>query len=317
MMLLVRVPDMGRPPRDQVVFVWDTTELAVAALDSVAAGRWRRQFDEFTGMLGPRFARVETRRTAARMLTAMMSELPTKNCWTLAEHAGDRSPDAMQHLLASAVVDEDGLRNDLRDYVVEHLGEVDATLVVDETGDIKKGVRTVGVQRQYTGTAGRIENSQVAVYLTYATAVGHAFLDRALYLPKSWTIDPDRCQQAGVPDEVGFSTKPALAKRLIIDALDAGVPAPWVTGDEVYGGDPKLRSALESRSTGYVFAVACDHRVTTPTGRVRADLLAKSLPKRACRSRPVTGPRAAASTTGPGSRSAPRTARPFPDIAGS
>ncbi|MFE3061001.1 transposase, partial [Nocardia sp. NPDC059236] len=124
----------------------------------------------------------------------------------------------------------------------------------------------------YEQAPGRIENSQIAVYLTYATPVGHAFLDRALYLPKSWTIDPARCQQAGVPDEVGFSTKPALAKRLIIDALDAGVPAPSVTGDEVYGGDPKLRSALETRSTGYVFAVACDHRVTTPTGRVRADL---------------------------------------------
>ncbi|AYF78564.1 IS701 family transposase [Nocardia yunnanensis] len=255
--------------------------MAVAALDSVAAARWRQQFDEFTGMLGPRFARVETRRTAARMLTAMMTELPSKNCWTLAEQAGDRSPDAMQHLLASAVVDEDGLRDDLRDFVIEHLGEVDATLVVDETGDIKKGTHTVGVQRQYTGTAGRIENSQVAVYLTYATAVGHAFLDRALYLPKSWTTDPARCQRAGIPDEVGFATKPALAKRLILDALDSGVRAPWVTGDEVYGGDPKLRAALESRGTGYVFAVACDHRVTTATGRVRADVLAKTVPKRA------------------------------------
>ncbi|MFJ9367812.1 IS701 family transposase [Nocardia sp. NPDC101769] len=213
------------------------------------------------------------------MLAAMMSELPSKNCWTLAEHAGDRSPDAMQHLLASAVVDEDGLRDDLRGFVVEHLGDTDATLVVDETGDLKKGVHTVGVQRQYTGTAGRIENSQVAVYLTYATTVGHAFLDRALYLPKSWTTDPDRCRQAGVPAQARFATKPALAKRLIIGALDAGVPASWVTGDEVYGGDPKLRAALESRDTGYVFAVACDHRVTTATGRVRADVLAKGLPK--------------------------------------
>ncbi|MFJ9371181.1 IS701 family transposase [Nocardia sp. NPDC101769] len=234
-----------------------------------------------TGRIGARFVRVETRRTAARMLTAMMSELPAKNCWTLAEHCGDRSPDAMQHLLSAAVVDEDGLRDDLRAYVIEHLGEVDATLVVDETGDIKKGVQTVGVQRQYTGTAGRIENSQVAVYLTYATRAGHAFVDRALYLPKSWTGDPDRCERAGVPADVGFATKPALAKRLIVDALDAGVPAPWVTGDEVYGGDPKLRAALESRGTGYVLAVSCDHRVTTATGRVRADVLAGALPKRA------------------------------------
>ncbi|MBF6278785.1 MULTISPECIES: IS701 family transposase, partial [Nocardia] len=135
-------------------------------------------------------------------------------------------------------------------------------------------------QRQYTGTAGRIENSQVAVYLTYATTAGHAFLDRALYLPKSWTTDPGRCRDAGVPAEVGFATKPALAKRLIIDALDAGVPALWVTGDEVYGNDPKLRAALEARGCGYVLAVARDHRVTTPTGRVRADILAKTVPKR-------------------------------------
>ncbi|WP_433709591.1 IS701 family transposase [Nocardia sp. CA-084685] len=163
--------------------------------------------------------------------------------------------------------------------MIEHFGATDATLVVDGTGDHKKGVHTVGVQRQYTGTAGRVENSQVAVYLTYATAPGHAFLDRALYLPKSWTADPARCQQAGVPDDVRFATKPALAKRMITDALDAGVPAPWVTGDEVYGSDPKLRAALESRSTGYVFAVACDHRVATSTGRVRADALAATPPK--------------------------------------
>ncbi|WP_438804444.1 IS701 family transposase [Nocardia noduli] len=253
----------------------------MAALDSVAAARWRQQFDEFTGAIGSRFARAETRATAGRMLAGMMSELPAKNCWTLAEHAGDRSPDAMQHLLASAVLDEEGLRDDLRDYVIGHLGEVDAILVVDETGDLKKGVHTVGVQRQYTGTAGRIENSQVAVYLTYATAAGHAFLDRALYLPKSWTNDPARCRDAGVPAEVGFATKPALAKRLIIDALDAGIPALWVTGGEVYGSDPKLRAALRARGTGYVLAVACDHRLETTTGRVRADILAKSLPKRA------------------------------------
>lgn len=113
-------------------------------------------------------------------------------------------------------------------------------------------MHTVGVQRQYTGTAGRIENSQVAVCLTYATAAGHAFLDRALYLPKSWTSDPARCRQAGVPGDMQFATKPALAKRLIIGALEAGVPAAWVTGDEVYGSDPKLREALESRDTGYV-----------------------------------------------------------------
>jgi SRSO17 transposase len=262
------------------VFVCDTTELAVAAPGIVDPDRWHEEFKALTDRLGARFTRVETRHTAAKMLAGMVSELPNKNCWSLAEHAGDRSPDAMQHLLSTAIVDDTGLRDDLRDYVISHLGEHEATLVVDETGDLKKGTKTVGTQRQYSGTAGRIENCQVAVYLTYATTAGHAFLDRALYLPKSWTDDPGRCAEAGVPDNTGFATKPVLATRMIIDALDAGVPAGWVTGDEVYGGDPKLRAALESRSTGYVLAVACGHRVTTATGRVRADALAKTLPKR-------------------------------------
>jgi SRSO17 transposase len=255
--------------------------LAVAAGHSVAPERWRQKFEQLTGRIGGRFARVETRRTAGRMLEAMMSELPTKNCWTMAEYAGDRTPDAMQHLLSAAVIDEDGLREDLREFVVEHLGDLDATLVVDETGDLKKGVHTVGVQRQYTGTAGRIENSQVAVYLTYATRSGHAFLDRALCLPKSWIQDPDRCARAGVPGDQRFATKPALAQQLILGALDAGVDAGWVTGDEVYGGDPKLRTALEIRGTGYVLAVSCSHQVSTATGRVRADVLAATIPKRA------------------------------------
>lgn len=264
------------------MFVGGATGLVVSA--GVDGGRWRREFEDLTASIGSRFARVETRRTAVKMLVGMVSELPSKNCWTLAEQAGDIGPGRMQHLLSAAVVDEDGLRDDLRNYVIEHLGDADATLVVDETGDLKKGVHTVGVQRQYTGTAGRIENSQVAVYLTYATRAGHAFIDRALYLPKSWTSDPDRCTQAGVPADVRFATKPALAKQLIIDALDAGIRAPWVTGDEVYGGDPKLRGELEFRSTGYVFAVACDHHVTTATSRVRADVLARTLPPRAWQS---------------------------------
>ncbi|WP_233444475.1 IS701 family transposase [Nocardia puris] len=229
----------------------DTTELAVAAAAIVDPDRWQREFGELTGRVGARFARVETRRTGAKMLAGMMSELPNKNCWTLAEHAGDTSPDAMQHLLAAAVVDEDGLRDDLRDYVFEHLGGAGAILVVDESGDLKKGTKTVGVQRQYTGTAGRIENSQVAVYLGYATEAGHAFVDTELYLPKSWTADRGRCAQAGIPADVDFATKPALAKKMIVRALDGGITASWVTGDEVYGADPGLRRELETRGIGY------------------------------------------------------------------
>ncbi len=206
-----------------------------------------------------------------------MSDLPRKNCWTIAEHAGHASPAAMQHLLSRASWDDDGVRDDLRDYVVGGLGDQGAVLAVDETGDVKKGTATVGVQRQYTGTAGRIENSQVAVYLTYATDAGHAFIDRELYLPKSWAHDAARLADAGVPDDAEFQTKPTLAKQMIARALDAGVTARWVAGDEVYGTDPRLRAELEQRRVGYVLAVACSHRIVTGAGKQRADEIAERL----------------------------------------
>ena len=214
-------------------------------------------------------------------MRGLLSDLPTKNCWTIAEHAGDPNPDGMQHLLARAVWDEDKVRDDLRDYVVEHLGDPEAVLVVDETGDLKKGTATVGVKRQYTGTAGRIENAQVAVYLVYASSSGHAVIDRELYLPRSWTDDPERLQAAGVPSEIGFATKPALAQAMICRALDAGVPAGWVAGDEVYGANPGLRAELEARQIGYVLAVACDHRVRVGGTTQRADALLRRVPARA------------------------------------
>ncbi len=214
-------------------------------------------------------------------MLGLLAELPRKNCWTIAEHAGDPSPDGMQHLLGRAVWDEDKVRDDVRDYLVEHLGEDEAVLVVDETGDLKKGVMTVGVQRQYTGTAGRIENAQVAVYLVYAASGGHGIIDRELYMPKSWLSDPDRCRAAGVPDQVGFATKPALAARMLTRALDAGVPASWVAGDEVYGADPTLRAELEARGIGYVLAVACHHPVRVGGRTQHADALLKRVPARA------------------------------------
>jgi SRSO17 transposase len=154
-------------------------------------------------------------------------------------------------------------------------------LVVDETGDLKKGTGTVGVQRQYTGTAGRVENAQVAVYLVYATDAGHGVIDRELYLPRSWTCDPERLQAAGVPDQVGFATKPKLATTMICRALDAGIPAAWVTGDEVYGANPGLRAELEARGVGYVLAVACDYRVVAGGDTYRADALLTRVPARA------------------------------------
>jgi SRSO17 transposase len=237
--------------------------------------------DELMGRVAGRFGRVEPRRRARAFVLGLLADLPRKNCWTIAEHAGDRSPGGMQHLLSAARWDADGVRDDVRDFVVEHLGDPGAVLVADETGDVKKGTGTAGVQRQYSGTAGRIENCQVAVYLTYASAAGHALIDRELYLPKSWAGDPQRCQQAGIPAGTPFTTKPALARQMIARALDAGAPARWVAGDEVYGADPSLRADLENRKMGYVLAVAKSHAVSTGTGSLRADHLAAMLPRSA------------------------------------
>src|SRR5215469_9290358 len=207
----------------------------MAAGLSVDLDRWRREFDELMLRVGARFARVEPRRRVAAFVCGLLAGLPRVNCWTIAEQAGEAGPRGVQRLLSSAVWDEAGVRDDLRAYVLEHFADPGAVLVVDETGDLKKGTATVGVQRQYTGTAGRTENAQVAVYLAYAAPAGSAFIDRALYLPRSWTSDPARCQAAGVPGGTAFATKPALARQMITRALDAGTPAAWVTADEVYG----------------------------------------------------------------------------------
>ncbi|MFC9117910.1 IS701 family transposase [Streptomyces sp. NPDC057092] len=227
------------------------------------------------------FGRVEPRLRARQLVLGLLADLPRKNCWTIAEHTGDATPDGLQHLLSRAKWDADLVRDDMRAFVLEHLADDQAVLVMDETGDLKKGTRTVGVQRQYTGTAGRIENAQVAVYLTYTSRHGHAAIDRALYLPKSWTSDPDRCRQAAVPDDVGFATKPQLARQMIERTLDAGVAAAWAAGDEVYGDNPHLRAALERRQLGYVLAVSSTHRVPTSAGNQRADHLTRKIPRRA------------------------------------
>jgi len=238
-------------------------------------------FDQLTGRIAGRFARVEPRRHATALVLGLLADLPRKNCWTLAEHAGDSTPDGMHHLLHRAKWDADAVRDDGRAYVVAHLADDEAVLVVDETGDLKKGTATVGVQRQYTGTAGRIENSQVAVYLVYSAACGHAAIDRALYVPRSWTDDLDRCRTAGIPEDLTFTTKPVLAARMITRALDPGTPARWVAGDEVYGDNPHLRAALEDRRTGYVLAVSSTHQVTTVAGKFPAKAIVAKIPKRA------------------------------------
>src|SRR5436309_645845 len=199
-------------------------------MDVVAAG-----LDELHERIAGRFARAEPRARVREYVSGLVTGLERKNGWTLAERAGEVSPDGMQRLLRRADWDVDGVRDDLRDYVVEHLGDREGVLIVDETGFLKKGTRSAGVQRQYSGTAGRTENCQIGTFLAYASARGHALIDRALYLPESWAADRDRCRAAGIPDEVEFATKPRQAMVMLARALDAGVPFAWFTADEGYG----------------------------------------------------------------------------------
>ena len=217
-------------------------------------------------------------------LRGLLSAAERKNGWTLAEQAGDATPDAMQRLLNHAGWNANLVRDDLRDYVVEHLGDDAAVLVVDETGFLKKGSKSAGVARQYSGTAGRIENCQVGVFLAYAAPAGRTFLDRELYLPRAWIEDPARCAQAGIGADVEFRTKPELALAMLTRALDAAVPAGWVTADEIYGQNAGLRLALEERGLPYVLAVPVNQytiAATGPIAQTRVDALSAGLPESA------------------------------------
>lgn len=246
---------------------------------------WAVGLEELHQRIAPRFARSEPRERVLAYVRGLLAPLEKKNGWTLAERAGESIPDGMQRLLASADWDADQVRDDVRDYVVEHLGTSAGVLVVDETGFLKKGIKSAGVARQYSGTAGRIENCQIGVFLAYATGAGRTFLDRELYLPKVWAEDRQRRAEARVGEEVVFATKPELAMIMIGRALDAGVPAGWVTGDEVYGQHARLRMMLEEREMPYVLAVPVNQRVITKVdGKItelRADALTRQLPAQA------------------------------------
>jgi SRSO17 transposase len=208
----------------------------------------------------------------------LLSDVGRKNGWQLAELLGEPTPDGVQHLLARAAWDAEAVRDELTRYVRDALGHPEGVLVVDETGFLKKGTKSVGVARQYSGTAGRIENCQIGVFLGYATPRGRALLDRALYLPKEWTDDRPRCREAGVPRAVRFATKLVLARQMIERALAAGVPARWVTADSIYGSDYAFRSAQEERGLGYVVGVRTDFPVRIGLRQYRAKALLAGVP---------------------------------------
>jgi SRSO17 transposase len=225
------------------------------------AARWAQGLDAVMERIGARFGRVEPRRRALAYLRGLLSPIERQNGWQLAEVVGDRTPDGVQDFLSRAHWEADLVRDDLRAYVVEHLGDEQAVLVLDETGFLKKGDKSCGVQRQYSGTAGRIENCQIGVFLGYANRHGQALIDRALYLPQSWAGDPPRRAAAGVPERVGFATKPQLGRALLARAFAAGVPCAWVTADSIYGADYGLRRFIERHGRGYVLAVTSAQRL--------------------------------------------------------
>lgn len=235
---------------------------------------------ELHARIAPRFRRAEVRTRARHFLQGLLAPVERKNGWQLAEELGEHGPRGVQRLLGEADWDEDAVRDDLRAYVTEHLGEADGMLVLDETGFIKKGKKSAGVARQYSGTAGRRENSQIGVFLLYASSQGAAFLDRELYLPEEWTTDRVRCREAGIPDEVEFATKGELAQQMLSRAFTAEVPAKWVVGDTVYGYD-EMRSWLENQRRNYVLAVPETHLIwiagqPQPVGLVAALLPAEA-----------------------------------------
>lgn len=217
---------------------------------------WSAGFEAFVGRFAGRFPRVEPRRQMVAYLRGLLGEAERKNGWTLAEAAGEAGPQGMQRLLNFYAWDADGVRDDVRAMVVAALGDAaQGVLIVDETGFVKKGTKSAGVARQYSGTAGRIENSQVGVFAAYASARGRGLIDRELYIPKEWFADRARCRDAGIADDVEFATKPQLAQRMIARAVAAGVPFGWVTADEAYGQVGRLRMWLEDHNLAHVLAV--------------------------------------------------------------
>ncbi len=235
---------------------------------------WRAELDRLKARMGSAFRRTEQRVAAAAFVDGLLSGAERKTGWMLAEQAGLLKPYRVQSLLGRSRWSADDLRDLVRDYALEALGDAGGVLIVDETGFLKKGWHSVGVGRQYSGTAGRIENCQVGVFAAYASHWGHALVDRQLYLPKDWAEDAGRRTKAAVPDDVAFVTKPAMARAMIGRLLDGGLPCAWVLADALYGSDYKLRRMLESRGQSYVLAVRGNQSIrllTDDWGLVQTD----------------------------------------------
>lgn len=224
---------------------------------------WEKELAALKERLAPVFRRRELKESGSAFVDGLLSGVERKTGWLLAEQAGLARPYRMQSLLGRGRWDADALRDVVRTYVIEALGDPEGVLVVDETGFVKKGEHSVGVTRQYSGTAGRIENCQIGVFLAYASRFGQALIDRQLYLPEGWAQDRSRRKEAHVPEDVDFATKPTLARAMIARALEAGLPCAWVLGDAVYGSDKRLRVMLEERGQPHVLAVRTNEKIMT------------------------------------------------------
>ena len=254
------------------------------AMDAAVAARWAQRFEGLWGRLRGCFFRRDLRRRAKGYLRGLLGRVDRKNMWQLAEHIGDATPHGLQRLLDRAVWNADEVRDVLVAYAREGLLADDeaGVLVIDETGFLKKGVKSAGVQRQYSGPAGRVENCQIGVFLALASSRGQALIDRELYLPRCWCEDAARLKEAAVPTDVAFATKPLLARQMIERALSAGLRPQWVLADEAYGSDRKFRRFLESRRQPYVVAVKCDLRLFRPDrSRRRLDEIVAEQPAKA------------------------------------
>jgi SRSO17 transposase len=241
--------------------------------------QWRDDFTELWNEVGCRFRRCDTRSHAARYVRGLLGRVERKNAWQMAEYLGDASPYAIQHLLDRASWDPDAVRDEIFRYAKQHILTPDegGALIVDETGFLKKGKKSAGVQRQYSGTAGRIENSQIGVFLALAGSGGRVLIDRELYLPKSWCEDSARCEEAAIPPDVPFATKPQLAQKMLERAFGFGFSPEWVLADEVYGADSKFRRFLEGRGQAYVLAVSAQQRLWMAFRQIRVDEFIKKI----------------------------------------
>ena len=248
----------------------DTTASTIAGGQAYLADVARR--------LARYFARSQSRDRVLAYLRGLLSEAERKNSWQVAEVCGESTPYGFQYLLSRADWEADAVRDELCLYVLQHLGDSNGVLVLDETGFLKKGEHSAGVARQYSGTAGTVENCQIGVFLSSASSLGHALLDRELYLPKAWTDDGARCQRAGIPDDRRFLTKPQLAREMLARAFATGSPAKWVTGDSVYGNDRRLRMWLEAQPQAYVLAVSGQAYVWLGSQQRQVKTILPSLP---------------------------------------